>query len=367
MSAAISLPVSQLVRRSDARQLDGKVVSAMAESIAAIGLLNPVRVRKAGEQYEVIAGAHRLAAHQLLGLVEIECVVVHDDDLRAELAMIDENLCRAELSPSDRARQTARRKAIYLELHPETAPVTQRGGPGRGKTTDNLSAVSFATETAIATGKDERTVRRDAERGEKVIDEVLDLIRGTKLDTGTYLDKLKKLPPNEQIAAAKHDLAVDKKEEKAERDARQAEFDRQQAAVRETLPDDVKAYEARKVEAVARRGASKEDDAARIEFLLDEIEELRNVIADQKSEIDQLRDALAKYDDMAVEYERGGFEEVISGLNQRIANLQRQVERESAEKVKNLRSADRWRKKAIKAGANDDIVIDRKTGEASRG
>ena len=65
MSAAISLPVSQLVRRSDARQLDGKVVSAMAESIAAIGLLNPVRVRKAGEQYEVIAGAHRLSAADL--------------------------------------------------------------------------------------------------------------------------------------------------------------------------------------------------------------------------------------------------------------------------------------------------------------
>lgn len=81
----------------------------------------------------------------------------------------DENLCRAELSPADKARQTARRKAIYLELHPETAPVTERGGPGRGKTTDNLSTVSFADATAAVTGSDARTVRRDAERGEKVI------------------------------------------------------------------------------------------------------------------------------------------------------------------------------------------------------
>lgn len=68
------------------------------------------------------------------------------------------NLCRAELSPADRASQTARRKAIYLELHPET---------GHRKATadkdDNLS--SFAAATAEAIGKTERAVQRDAERG----------------------------------------------------------------------------------------------------------------------------------------------------------------------------------------------------------
>jgi hypothetical protein len=72
---------------------------------------------------------------------------------------------------------------------------------------DNLSAASFAAETAKATGKDERSVRRDDERGEKVIPEVLEMISGTKLDTGTYLDRIKNLPPNEQVFAAKRDLA----------------------------------------------------------------------------------------------------------------------------------------------------------------
>ncbi|RDJ20835.1 hypothetical protein DWF00_24615 [Bosea caraganae] len=32
--------------------------------------------------------------------------MVEDDDLRAELPMIDENLCRVELSPAERAAQT---------------------------------------------------------------------------------------------------------------------------------------------------------------------------------------------------------------------------------------------------------------------
>jgi len=49
-----------------------------------------------------------LAACQRLGLAHIECVVVADEDLRAELAMIDENVCRAELSPAERSAQTAR-------------------------------------------------------------------------------------------------------------------------------------------------------------------------------------------------------------------------------------------------------------------
>lgn len=41
----------------------------------------------------------------------------------------------------------------------------------------------FDTATAKATGQSERAVRRDAERGEKVIPEVMDMIRGNRLDT----------------------------------------------------------------------------------------------------------------------------------------------------------------------------------------
>jgi len=232
-----SLPTAELVLRSDARAVDGASVSALAESIATVGLLNPLRVRAAGQGWEVIAGAHRLSACRSLGLVEVECDVVEDDDLHAELAMIDENLCRSELSPSDRARQTARRKAIYEELHPET----RQGSPGVsrqvGDTRERTDAERFTAETAAVTGQSERSVQRDAERGEKVIPEVLDMIRGTALDTGTYLDKLKRLPPNEQVTAAKRDLAF----------LRQKEREDGQKAARSKVQSDVKARAAKEV------------------------------------------------------------------------------------------------------------------------
>lgn len=207
----INLPIDKIVRRPDVRALNENTVSALADSISTVGLINPIRVRERLDGWEVSAGSHRLAACEKLGLADIECIVVSDDDLHAELSMIDENLCRNELSPAERAHQTGRRKAIYLELHPETAQGVAGAEAKHGRATDNLS---FAAETARATGKDERTVQRDAERGTKVIAEVIDMITGTKLDSGTYLDKLKRLSPNDQVAAARRDLAIQRQQQK---------------------------------------------------------------------------------------------------------------------------------------------------------
>lgn len=233
-----TLPIDKISKRADARVIDEATVAALADSIANVGLLNPIRVRVAGDGWEVIAGAHRFAAHQHLGLADITADVVTDDDLHAELAMIDENLCRAELSPSDRARQTARRAEIYRELHPETAKGGNQGPVGQFVRTE---AKAFAIATAALTGTDERSVRRDAERGSKVIEEVLDLIRGTSLDTGTYLDRIKNLSPSEQLRAATRDLAYANKKE------RDNERSKAEATKRNKIQGDVKARAAKEV------------------------------------------------------------------------------------------------------------------------
>jgi hypothetical protein len=83
----------------------------------------------------------------------------------------------AELDPAQRAKQTARRKAIYVELHPDTA----HGGDRKSDQVDNMSTRSFADATAELTGRDARTVRRDAERGEKIAPEVLDQIAAPEM------------------------------------------------------------------------------------------------------------------------------------------------------------------------------------------
>jgi hypothetical protein len=108
--------------------------------------------------------------------------------------MIDENLARKVYTPAQEARALARRKQLYLKRHPETA-ASQNAAK---KTTDNLSAVPFAKATADATGKDERTIRRDTARGEALGEDDLTSIAGTSLDKGVELDALAKMKPEER-------------------------------------------------------------------------------------------------------------------------------------------------------------------------
>jgi ParB-like chromosome segregation protein Spo0J len=206
MTSVVSIPIEDIRHRPDARHRSEEALAALCDSIEKIGrLINPVTVRPVGDGFEVVAGSHRLQACELLGWREIDCIIVEADDLRAELAMIDENLCRAELSPADRAKQTARRKAIHLEMHPETR---HGGDRSKSQTLRHDGEVErFTAETAKVTGQSERTVQLHAERGEKIADDVLAFIQGTELDTGTYMDKLKRLWVSDQMTVAKRDLA----------------------------------------------------------------------------------------------------------------------------------------------------------------
>ena len=99
---------------------------------------------------------------------------------------------------------TRRRKDAYEGLHPET----KHGANQYTRGDEKFSHPSFAEDTATKTGVTARLVQLNAERGEKVCDKAIDLIRGTKLDTGTYLDKIKKVDREQQAETVARDLAL---------------------------------------------------------------------------------------------------------------------------------------------------------------
>lgn len=232
-----------------ARNVDTKAVNALVESIRETGLLQPITVRRvqksrAGqmeEAFEVIAGLHRVKAFRKLGRETIPAFVSDMDDLHAELALIDENLCRNDLTPAERASAQSRRKIIYQQLHPET----KHGAAGRGRTKEQLSgqlghsnpAPAFDEAAAEATGQSERTVRRDVTRGEALGDDVLAKVARTSLDKGDELDALAKLSPekrNELVekAAAGEKVSAKVEVKKVQRDSREKVL----AAVQRGLP-----------------------------------------------------------------------------------------------------------------------------------
>jgi len=208
--------------RKDARKLDDAAVRGLVSSISEVGIINPLRVRPVirhvggveTDAYEVTAGAHRLKAARKIGLETVPCIVADDDDLHAELAMIDENLMRADLSPADRITQFKRREAIYKQLHPETEHGANQGPSGKFCHTD---APSFVAATSEATGKSERAIRLELERGQKITDRALAMIKGTALDKGTELDKLKRIDADKQEEWVKRRLEFEAKEREAKR------------------------------------------------------------------------------------------------------------------------------------------------------
>lgn len=94
------LKVSDIVIEGRLREVDSKKVDKLKKSIARVGLINPITV----SGNKLIAGLHRFTALKELGIEEIDCREIGDDELRNSEIEIDENLCRSELSVLDRGK-----------------------------------------------------------------------------------------------------------------------------------------------------------------------------------------------------------------------------------------------------------------------
>ena len=79
------------------RATDRAALSELMVSIAQIGLVQPVVVRKLPEGYELIAGERRLKACKLLGYREIPCIVVQAGEERCAVMALAENVQRRPL------------------------------------------------------------------------------------------------------------------------------------------------------------------------------------------------------------------------------------------------------------------------------
>ena len=76
----------------------------MAESVKQYGVLVPALVRpKQGGGYEMVAGHRRKMAAELAQLLEIPCIVRNLTDDEATIIMVDSNLQREQILPSEKA------------------------------------------------------------------------------------------------------------------------------------------------------------------------------------------------------------------------------------------------------------------------
>jgi ParB family chromosome partitioning protein len=86
-------------------RFDEESLNALAESITAVGVLQPVVVRPSGDSYVLIAGERRCRAARIAGLEEIPAVIKPEstDDTTSLAEALIENVQREDLSPLEEA------------------------------------------------------------------------------------------------------------------------------------------------------------------------------------------------------------------------------------------------------------------------
>ena len=85
---------------------DNEEMELLAESIRENGLLAPVLVRpleNTTDEYEIISGHRRIMASQKAGITEVPAFVVSLDRNAAAIALVDSNLHREHILPSEKA------------------------------------------------------------------------------------------------------------------------------------------------------------------------------------------------------------------------------------------------------------------------
>ncbi|MBQ8739371.1 MAG: ParB/RepB/Spo0J family partition protein [Clostridia bacterium] len=108
--SAQTLKLSQIEPKSDQprKYFDTEALEALADSIRAHGLIQPIAVRPMESgYYQIIAGERRYRASKLAGLSEIPVVIMDADDLKTAQISLIENIQREDLNPYEEAQAYA--------------------------------------------------------------------------------------------------------------------------------------------------------------------------------------------------------------------------------------------------------------------
>ena len=84
--------------------INNEDLSKLKESINVNGVLEPIIGRKKDDRYEIISGHRRKYASELLGLKTIPCIIRDMTDDEATIYMVDSNMHRETILPSEKAK-----------------------------------------------------------------------------------------------------------------------------------------------------------------------------------------------------------------------------------------------------------------------
>lgn len=331
--------------------LNEHVAGEYAELMRSGTALPPLVVFHDGSDYWLADGFHRHEALRLAGLDEVEADIRQGTRRDAILFSVGANA-----SHGLRRTNEDKRRAVSTLLQDaewstwSDREISRRCGVSADLVGDVRSSLSTndSDERTYTTKHGTTAIMNTAAIGKvepHVIPEAITLIRGTKLDTVEYWDKIKKLPPNEQIHAVKRDRAQlhTAPDDNADGGYDPFAIHSNRERIRDELPDSIKQIEATKEAARSSRKVDADDLVARVE----ELEESQRVLeADYAAVLAENK----SFEAMRVQFEKGGFAEVIAGKDEEISVLKTRIYSESQTAAEWRRKCNFWKDQAKKLG-----------------
>ena len=157
--------------------LDDDKMETLVDSIRENGILNPVIVRpdQTGN-YEMISGHRRLHAAGIVGLKKISAIVKEMSDDEAIIKMVDANIQREEILPSERAWSLKMKMDAMRRQGKRSDLTSDQNGP-------KLSAVEVGESAGISSTQVKRYIRLT-----ELIPEILDLVDQKKVQFTLAVD-----------------------------------------------------------------------------------------------------------------------------------------------------------------------------------
>ena len=170
--------------------LDDELMEQTVESIRQIGVVSPLIVRPDPEGgFEILSGHRRLHAAQLAGLEKVPVIVKEMDDDAAIIFMVDSNLQRENILPSERA--FSYKMKLEAMKHQAGRP-SKENDSQLGNNYGKLSSEEMAEELGTSKNQIFRYIRLT-----NLIPEILDMVDEKKIAFNPAVE-LSYLKPSEQ-------------------------------------------------------------------------------------------------------------------------------------------------------------------------
>lgn len=169
--------------------LDDEKMSQTVESVRENGILVPIMVRNRPEGgYEVISGHRRKHAAEIVGLETVPVIIRDLTDDEAVIAMVDANLQREEILPSEKAF------AFKMKLQ---AVSRVKGRPKKeGQVVPNFQGMKSTEVVAEGTGESYKQIQRYI-RLTELLPDLLEMVDNKKIKFNPAVE-LSYITPNEQ-------------------------------------------------------------------------------------------------------------------------------------------------------------------------